>query len=193
MNKSLNIKKKHVVDSNTIKLRNQALGQYLVDRLKSSKQYNYDIHFGLLFIIKTLIRTNSFHPVSHDLQKNVNHFSKFFYKKIRGIQSFIKSLRFKIKDLYNFKLLKLISRDQFLMSGNAISSFNSSSSSTFFNSQMRELFSSNSKLFEDFLRIQTEFGVSIKVLSNFTDHFNLYLFHLYIKLYDLEDCLQLFN
>jgi hypothetical protein len=58
-------------------------------------------------MLKTFVLT------SQSLQQNLDSFSKFFYKKLRQIQSLIKILRPKIVKLYNFKLLQHITNVAF--------------------------------------------------------------------------------
>ena len=69
-----------------------------------------------LFILKNMIKDFKISSNFKYVNYNIKGFGFFFYKNLRELQIFIKSLRFKIVDVHNLKLLKNISKDLFINS-----------------------------------------------------------------------------
>jgi hypothetical protein len=65
--------------------------------------------------------------------------------------------------------------------------------SNLFNIKLKALFLSNISHFDIFIQLKDDFGIHIKFTEDSKNNFNLYLFQLYLKLYELEECLQWFN
>jgi len=66
-------------------------------------------------------------------------------------------------------------------------------SSELFNTKLRLIFLSNVSHFDNFMQLKSDFGINLKFTEDGIKNFNLYLFQLYLKLYELEECLQWFN
>ena len=175
----------------TIKKRKFFLIKFLLRKLALKHKYDLNTYKYWSLIVQALTKT--FVLTSYSLQQNLKSFGKFLYKKIRIIQSFIKSLRFKITDLHNLKLLKFVSNLQFFNAWNSISMFTKGKNVDLFYIKLRESFLLNISNFNDFIQIKNDFGIYINFTEKSTKNFNFYVFQLYLKLYELEENLQWFN
>lgn len=145
-----------------------------------------------LVLIKTMMKDFN-HNTHLNSYHNILSFSKFFYKQIRGLQSFIKFLRSKIHNLYNFKLLQHVSQDSFFHNWHSITLFDSAVRNSQFDLELARLLSDNPNQLNFFLSIKSYCGIQFAFSTLNSADFNTYLFLLYLRLYELEDILQWFN
>jgi len=175
----------------TVKKRKFFLIKALLSKLVLKYKDDFKAHKQWFLIIQSMLKT--FVLTSQSLQQNLASFSKFFYKKLRQIQSLIKILRPKIVKLYNFKLLQYVNNVAFFNTWTNIGTMAKPYSSDLFNTKLKALFLSNISHFDTFIQLKDDFGIHIKFIEESKDDFNLYLFQFYLKLYELEECLQWFN
>jgi len=139
------------------------------------------------FILFSLI--SEFRPNKFSMSRSIVSFSRFFYKKIRELQSFIRAVKFKVFGIYNLYLLKRVSNEDFLDSFSSVRFFELASCSSF-NDHLKSVFSKDTRNFKLFLTIQKSFGIKFVFSTNYKELRNLYLFQLYVRLYELEAVLQ---
>jgi len=180
-----------VTKINSIKKRKYFLVKSLLNKLILKKKYDLKTYKCWFLIVQALTKT--FVLTSYSLNQNLIYFSRFFYKKIRQVQSVIKILRSKIQKLHNLNLLKSVSNSQFFNIWNLISIFSKDKDLNLFNIKLREYFLSNTNHFDDIIRIKNDFGIDVQFVEKPINEFNLYLFLFYLKLYELEERLQWFN
>jgi len=189
-NKLLNLNKKASLKSN-IQISKQVLINELSKRLSSNIYYTDLAKSRWSSLIKNLMP--EFNLYQKSFSSVLLSFSRFFYKKIRTLQSFIKMLKFKIFDLHNLKLLQNVSEDVFYKSFNNISIFDVPQCSPLFKKKLSKLFPTEKEksTLDIFLDIQNCFAINIEYKKEDIDEdFNLYLFQLYLNLYELESCMQ---
>jgi hypothetical protein len=155
---------------------------------KTSNRYVFDCG---LFLCNQLMVT--FTPPAISLRHSFVGFGKYFYKNIRELQTFIKVLRFNIKNLYNLKLLSTVSQQTFFNTRNLVTLWSSNHDNSLFIKELQGSFSNNLKEFGIFFKIVAYSGLKLDFLNTISSDFNLYLLQLYLRLYDLEEILQWFN
>jgi hypothetical protein len=169
---------------NQYKTPKQILADQLHFRLNSSTYYQGKARDRGLVLIDNLLEKFNLPKTTN---KSLPMFGNFFYKKIRTLQLFIKGIRFKIRDVHNLKLLKYISENLFFKTLNSISILDVNYCSPPFEEKLRQLFSVSLHQFDIFLELKNDFAIAIKYEGGL---FNLYLFQLYLTLYELEAVLQ---
>lgn len=149
---------------------------------------NHYVFSSGLFILDQLMI--NFIPPAFNLRYSVISFGKYFYKSLRELQSFIKELRFNIKRLSNLKLLRTVSSQTFFNMRSLITPWSLNPDNSLFINQLKVCFSKNLKALDVFSKITSCFGLKLHFFDAILSKFNLYLFQLYLTLYELEALLQ---
>ncbi len=155
---------------------------------KASNRYVLDCS---LFIAYQLMI--NFIPSGIGLRQNVTTFGRYFYKQIRELQTFIKLVRFHIKNFKNLKLLRTITQQTFFNTRNLITFWSCNTDNSLFIKELERCFSQNLKQLDVFFKIANYSGLKLDFLKTKSVDFNVYLFQLYLRLNDLEEILQWFN
>lgn len=151
------------------------------------------LNFGL-FIINKFI--NDFTAPNSNFIHSYMCFGALFYKKIRGLQSFIIYLRSKIQGFFNLNALKYINQDSYITIYDNITLYNTDSNKSLdntFDSKVEKLFSLTSTRFKDYLDLKEKFGIVINFSKNDSNIFHTYLFIICLRLYHIEKRLQWLN
>jgi len=186
-----NLKKNYIWKSHSFnKLKATILGALFTNLYRIAGDNLIIVDYGK-FIFKHLV--DAFIPPRVAQISHVKAFARFFYKNIRDLQSFIRSLKFKITGMYNLKLLKFVSSEVFDISFRSISFFSEHITFKAFDEHVRLLYINDNSSYIYYLKIVKFYGIKFDFPSNYTYNLNLYLFQFYIRLHELEEILQWFN
>ena len=186
-------KRKNLTSLRCKKLIRTALMKSLAAWANSKKCDTLLIH-GMFIFNNMLKNFNLFKNKNLTPSYGMLHFSRFFYKHIRILQSIIKTIRFKLKGLYKFELLKYVTYSKILDIEGRIKLFKPQylvSKNEYFDKNLKRIIKDSE--FDSYLKLKKVVGLSVDFEKGKGYDFNLLLFVLIGRLCLLEPWLQWLN